>query len=182
MIALTFILALIAIARGAIGHPAKGEPYHRVNSIRGLRRLKRRGYKRADRDLSITRDGVICVNHWPRLMEKDGFRDPLRRINKGTPFHKLLWSQVRRLRTLGLYRVNTLRRDLEECARLDIEAVLEPKGDWRFRQADTWTRIRHMIEETGAKATGYVLAENNPNGEVLHLMRTVGGLEHAREI
>ena len=141
-----------------------------MNSIRGLRQAKREGYGRVDRDLSITADGVIVVNHWPRPMSHDGFRDPLRKIHRRTPIWDLTWNQVRRLVARpGLYRIHTLRRDLEECARLELQAVLEPKNDDRWLQPSTWSRVDVIRVETGADVQVRVLAENNPNGEVVRL-------------
>lgn len=153
----------------AIAHPVKGEPYHRVNSLRGIWRAWRRGFKRIDLDLSITADGVIVVNHWPRLMVRDGFRDPLHELDPNTPIHRLLWAKVKRLRTLGGYRVVTLRRALKECAAYDIEPVLEPKGDPRFELVRTWTQIHRTAEETGTEPSVRVLRKNNPHGTVARL-------------
>lgn len=153
----------------AIAHPTKGEPYHRVNSLRGIRRAARQGYKRIDLDLSITKDGVVVVNHWPRLMVRDGFRDPLHQLDRRTPIHRLVWAQVKRLRTLGGYRVVTLARALAECAAYDIEPVLEPKGDPRFELVRTWTQIHRIAEASGAEVSVRVLRKNNPHGTVARL-------------
>jgi glycerophosphoryl diester phosphodiesterase len=154
---------------GAIAHPAKGEPYHRVNSLRGIRRAAAQGYQRIDLDLSITKDGVIVVNHWPRLMVRDGFRDPLHQVHPSTPIHRLLWVQVKRLRTLGGYRVVTLLRALRECAAYDLEPVLEPKGDPRFEKVATWAQIHRIAEEAGVDPSVRVLAKNNHHGTVVRL-------------
>lgn len=159
-------LLLLALAV-TIAHPARGQAYHLFNSIRGIRRAARRGFKRIDLDLCITRDGVIVVNHWPRPMLHDGFYDPLGQIARRAAVHTLLWRQVRRLRTRRLYRISTLRRCLQACARHGITAVIEPKGDSRFTDPDTWARIDAMRAETGAQVEVRVLAQNNPDGAVV---------------
>lgn len=159
--------------RGAIAHPVKGEPYHRVNSLRGIRRAARQGYKRIDLDLSITKDGVVVVNHWPRLMVRDGFRDPLHQLNPRTPIRRMLWANVKRLRTLGGYRVVTLLRALKECAAYDIEPVLEPKGDPRFETVRIWQQIHVTADQSGdAKPSVRVLRANNHHGTVVRLAST----------
>jgi hypothetical protein len=70
------------------------------------------------------------------------------------------WRRVRRLRVPRTkYRIQRLETLLAECARQDIEAVLEPKSDPRFQQVSTWQRIVVMRRLAKARIAAYALPE-----------------------
>ena len=153
---------------GRIAHVRRGVPYHRGNSIRGLQAAKRAGKRKADRDVLMTSDRVLVVTHWGRPL-KHGFRDPLGRLDRNRTIGSMTWAEVSRLRAPGNYRINTLETDLRECARLGIEAVLEPKGDPRFRDQNVWNGIKALADRVGCRVSGYTLRANA--GAVLYMRR-----------
>jgi len=149
--------------RGLIGHVESPVPKHVENSNRGDRRAKRQGKRGNDLDMLITEDNVIVNTHWPHPMIHDGFRDPYDRINRDTPVRKLTWAEVSRLRAgrrPRLYRIRTMDEALRDCARLGIVAVLEPKGDPRFKQDWPWQRIARVAEDVGCTVSVRALREN----------------------
>ncbi len=133
-----------------IYHVAKGEPYHRGNSLRGIRRAARLGYDAIDLDLQITSDGVVVNTHWGQPLLRDGFYDPRGRIKRTARVRDLTWREVKRLRTRDGYRIRRLRRVLRACKRHGIEACLEPKNDPRFTRDRVWASIRADADLTGA--------------------------------
>ena len=145
-----------------IFHPRKGEKYHRVNSIRGIRRAKRLDYPAIDIDVLITLCGVIIGCHWPRPLLHDGFRDPKRKVGKYADVAKLPWEVVARL-VAGWairYHIQRIERLLAECARLGIIAVLEPKGDPRFDHQATWDYVAKVADDLGATVKVRALEQN----------------------
>lgn len=142
----------------AVYHPRKGQPYHQVNSIRGIRRAKRKGYTEIDLDMQMTKDRVIVGTHWPRPMFKDGFRDPYRELSRLRTVASMTWEEVRRLkagRFPRTYRIQRIERLLQECARRGVGAVLEPKGDNRFDQDWPWVHIASVADDCGADVRVY---------------------------
>lgn len=133
-----------------IYHTAKSEPYHRGNSIRGIRRAKRRGYNATDIDLNISKDDQLVPTHWGRLVRFDGFKDPLNQLGKSAVVKRLTFDQIARLRTDDGYRVLRLEALLRECARLGIVAVVEAKNDPRFERDYIWQQLRRLADKTGA--------------------------------
>jgi glycerophosphoryl diester phosphodiesterase len=134
---------------------------HEENSIRGIRRAARAGYRWIDLDLQMTSDGVIVVTHWARPMRKDRFRDPLRRIYPGTPVSRLTWAQVRRLKTGDGYRIPRIEAALRACAHYGIGAYLEPKGDRRFREDAPWQHIAKVADDLGTHVRVRALSVNH---------------------
>lgn len=145
-----------------IYHVRRGVPYHRGNSIRGIRRARRHGYPAIDLDLCITRDGVIIGCHWPRPLLHDGFRDPRRLVAKTANVADLRWVAVARLVAgrIVRYRIQRIERLLQECARVGIIAVLEPKGDPRFDKRETWDRVADIADDLGATVQVRALPQN----------------------
>lgn len=144
-------------------HPKRGEKYHRVNSIRGIRKAKRLGYREIDIDMQITLDGIIVGTHWPRPMMQDGFRDPKKRLAPMRTVASMTWAEVSRLvagRWPRRYRIQRIERLLAECARQGVGAVLEPKGDPRFRLDATWEHLAKVADDLGADVRVYALKKN----------------------
>lgn len=160
---------MVRLRPGGIAHVVQGVPYFLLNSIRGLRSAKRQRKPRADRDLQMTRDGVVVVTHWARPLSPHGprghdvFIDPLNRLAKHATVSQMTWDEVRRLRTKrGGYRINTLDRDMQEAGRLNIGLVLEPKTpDKRWQDVNLWRKVRSDAARYGVpRLTGYTLRAN----------------------
>lgn len=120
--------------RARIGHVARGQGYHVGNSIRGIRAYSRRGYRYADFDVLLTKEGIAVCTHWQRPL-MHGFHDPQGKLNRRTKVADMTLAQVLRLRTEdGNYRINTVRRMRLECRRRGVIPCWELKPDnrWRF--------------------------------------------------
>jgi hypothetical protein len=169
------------VNRHGIGHVKHPIPKHVENSDRGDLRAKRQGKRSNDLDLQMTMadpecpyvghpehvDGVchghVVNTHWLRALLRDGFRDPLGRIPRHKRVDRLTLRQVLRLRAgrwPRRYRIRTIERALRHCARVGIVAVLEPKGDPRFRQDWVWEYIFAVAEDVGCTIAIRALPEN----------------------
>jgi hypothetical protein len=140
---------------GAIGHVARGVKYHVGNSIRGLRAMAQ-WFRKADRDVQKTRDNRLVITHWPRPMIRDGFVDPLGKLSRWRTVDSMTLAEVQRLRAPGDYQIQTLEADAQECARLNIDPVYEPKTKRLQNQAD-WDYIAKYAKGLGLKPRGYAL-------------------------
>lgn len=149
-------------------HPP--QPYHEVNSLRGVRHGKMLGYDEIDLDMLITKADPACphcadrcrghlVNtHWDRPMLRDDFVDrhqPPLRVR--TMVRDMTLDQALRLRTRhGNYEIQTVRRVLVECGRQKIGARVEPKNDPRFAEDWPWEEIALVRDATpGLKVKVY---------------------------
>lgn len=133
------------------------EPYHRGNSLRGIRRAARNGWPAIDLDLQMTRDGVVVNTHWDRPMLRDGFRDPWRQIPKEKRVRNMTWNQVSRLvagRLPRRYKIHRVERVLKACARRGIIAFVEPKGDPRFEDPAVWRYVAAVADDVGCDLRG----------------------------
>lgn len=168
MRALALLLALVPQLRirfrpGPLAHGIRGQAYHLVDSLRGLRAARKARKKRADRDLQMTSDGVVVVCHWLRPLLRDGFIDPLGLIERRRRVDQMTYAEVRRLYTpRGHFRINSLEDDLREAGRLGLGAVLEPKtNDKRWRNVAMWKEWKAYARSVGVRdLRGYALPSN----------------------
>ena len=156
-------MSLRTLARNRIGRI-----YHRLrpfkaveNSIRGIRRAKRGGFRSIDIDMQITKDRVIvaCHDGQPLL---HGFFDPLGLTPHDTHMRDMEWATVRRFRDrtgFGLYRIQRIETMLHACARYGIVALLEPKGDHRFEDDWPWLHIATVADDVGCTVSVRALVE-----------------------
>jgi hypothetical protein len=157
---------------GPIAHPRRGVRYYLVDSIRGLIAARRAHKQKADRDLQMTSDWVVVVCHDDRPLAKfpgepgrGGFHDPEGVFGPGFKISEHTWEEVARLRTPDNHRISTLTADLEECGRLGIEPILEPKGNPRFHDPhhaqQVWDGIATTARHAGVRRmSGYALPAN----------------------
>lgn len=132
---------------------------HVENSLRGIRRAAR-SYDAIDIDMQITSDRHIVATHWARPMVRDGFHDPEHKIARYTPIKRMTLAQVRRLIAPKRYRIQPIERVLRACARRGVVAVLEPKGDRRFREDWPWEHLAAVAEDVGATVSVRALRAN----------------------
>lgn len=164
-----------------IGHVQAPIPKHVENSNRGDRRAKRQGKDGNDLDLQITKAdpncplvghpehvdgeclGHILNTHWLQVLLRDRFRDPQKKIGLHARIDHLVLAQALRLvagRRPRRYHIRTIEQALTHCARIGLVAVLEPKGDHRFRQDWVWQYIRKVAEQVGCTVSVRALPEN----------------------
>ena len=155
---------------GRIAHVARGVGYRVGNSFRGVRRWIRRGYRRWDNDVLITKPDPECpytghpehgpddqcfghmvVTHWRRPLLRDMFRDPLRKLRLRTPVDRMTLDEVLRLRSPDGYRIRTPEQilRLRPVRRGRGHPVWEPKADPRFERARPWVYLAGLHEEYG---------------------------------
>lgn len=147
----------------SVFHVKAPVPKHVENSVRGIKRAKRLDYDEIDLDMLITKDGRIVGCHWPRPMLKDGFRDPYGVIDPHSTVASLKFSEVHRLRArtgLWTYRIQPIELLLHQCAKSGVGAVLEPKGDPRFKNKAVWDHLMKVAEDCGADVRVYALPQN----------------------
>ena len=152
-----------------IAHTAKGVGYRVGNSFRGIRRWLRRGYRRGDHDLQITKAdpncpylrhpehvGGICrghlVNtHWARPLLRDKFRDPTRQVRLRQPVNRMTLDEVLRLHSEDGYKIRTPEQILRfrPVRRGRYVPVWEPKGDPRFKRLWPWIYLAGLHDEYG---------------------------------
>jgi hypothetical protein len=168
--------------RGSIFHVQFPRMKHEENSDQGDREARRRHKRGTDLDLTISAPdpncplkgdpehgpgdvcrGHVLNNHWLRALLRDRFRDPLRRIGKRARIDRLTWPQVHRLVAVTRgrrYRIRRIRRALRRCARRGLVAVVEPKGDHRFRLDWPWLYIFAVAQDVGCTISVRALPEN----------------------
>lgn len=125
-----------------IFHIAHGTPYHVENSITGLHKAKRAGFKHIDLDAQVTKDGHVVITHWSRPMLRDGFRDPLHKLGRHRKVASLTLEQVRRLRTRDGFRIHTAWSMFGHAADLGLAVMLEVKADRRFTEVEVMRQVR----------------------------------------
>lgn len=155
-------MSLRTLARNRVGRILhyKQPRKHVENSLRGIERARRGGYDAIDLDMQITADGIIVGTHWGRPMVLDGFHDPEHKIPRYRTVRRLRWAQVARLVTPDRYHIQRIETLLRACARKGIVAVLEPKGDPRFREDWPWLHIAKVAGDVGATVSVRALPEN----------------------
>lgn len=168
--------------RGPIYHLSWPHYKHEENSIHGVRVAHRKHYARIDIDLTVSAEHHIFANHWAHPMLKDGFRDPLRQIDRHTSMHQMTDAQIERLvaghRPFRRYHIHRIETILAECGRLGIVALLEPKGAPLFDHVETWTYLMKVADQVGAHIEVYALPQN---ASALPAARAAG-IEHVWEI
>jgi hypothetical protein len=136
---------------------------HVENSIRGVKRAARRHFKWIDADLLITKadpkcphvdhpehgPGDVCRGHvvwthWDRPMIRDGFFDPLKRLDPRMRVRDMTLDEVLRLRTKDDYRIHGVAVLFRVCAAQNIGAYVEPKDDVRFEQDWPWVYLKGL--------------------------------------
>lgn len=169
---------------GPIYHPEKGQPYHQVNSLRGIQAAKRAGYHWIDLDdQPCWRDSTyelrIGVNtHWPRPLRMDGFVDPLGELDDEDFVHDMTWAEVSRLRTRsGRYIIRPTTAQYASAARARVNVMNEKKAHLAYTELGLHEREHAKVLQ---------LRERHPRFRVvvgtLSTSRLAGGiLEAAKE-
>lgn len=147
----------------SIFHPRKGQPYHEVNSLRGIDKganaRNRDGspkYAEVDLDMQVTKDGRVVGTHWGRPLWRDGFRDPDRKIGRTRRIETLTYAEAHRLVAGDDYRIQPIEALLARCAQKHIGARLEPKSK-AFYDPKVWRALKAEADKHGTKVKMYAL-------------------------
>lgn len=102
--------------------------YAKENSPQGIRYAANNNYDSIDLDVQITKDGVPVNTHWGQPMAKDGFYDPLHKLNANTQISDMTLEEVTRLRNHdGQSQIYSLEDQIKVLAKNDINLSLEFK-------------------------------------------------------
>ncbi len=132
----------------------KGCPtYAFENSPQGIKYAAKHGYSSIDLDMQITKDGVLVNTHWSQPMAKDGFYDPLGKLDPKTKVSEMTFAEVSRLRNKdGQSRIHTLESQIALLKKYGIAGDLEAKNDKRFATDKVMGQIASMVRKAGIKA------------------------------
>ena len=135
------------------GAPGAPDTYAFENSPAGIKFAAKNNYASIDLDMQITKDGVPVATHWSRPMKKDGFRDPLGKLNKNTKVSDMTLAEVMRLRNKDgqsqIYPVSTMVGLLK---RHGIAGDFEAKDDPRFATNQVMGYLADLVRNSGIKA------------------------------
>lgn len=145
-----------------IFHKAKGQPYRFTNSYRGLKRARRHGYRRIDWDATVTKDGVVVINHWPKFA-KDRFKDPSHAWPKSTKIAQLTYAEVKRLKAPGGYRIRSAGQRFWQAKRAGIDVMLEVKGQREFEDPELMARVWRANVAAGEPVEAVMTLQNLGN-------------------
>lgn len=120
-------------------------PYHRNNSVRGLK-VAARTTRAIDLDVQVTADGVLVCTHWGRPLLLDGYRDPAGKIRLTRHINTLTLAEVSRLRTRDGYRIWTLRSMLRRSAKLGLRVEIEAKESRALERRKTWKPVARQVQ------------------------------------
>lgn len=152
-----------------IAHVARGVGYRVGNSYRGIRRWIRRGYRRGDHDLLMTKadpecpyvghpehvDGVcrghLVNTHWRRPMLHDNFEDPDGQMRERKPVDRMTLDEILRLRAPDGYRIRAAEEILRyrPVRRGRYVPVWEAKADPRLERSWPWVYLAGLHEQYG---------------------------------
>jgi hypothetical protein len=151
--------------QGQILHSAKGQPYHEVNSLPGLRLAVEGHYDGIDLDCNASKDDIAYGTHWGKPMLRDGFRDPLEMLPRTTDMHRMTSEQVTRLRTDDGFRIRRVSTLIKGARRLGLSVEVEAKPSPPLYQKRAW---QNLADELDGKVEGVlvkVLLDLGPHPE-----------------
>lgn len=135
------------------GAPGAPDTYAFENSPQGIQFAAKRGYKSIDLDMQITKDGHMVATHWSQPMKKDGFRDPLGKLDKDTKVSDMTLAEVMRLRNQdGQSRIYPMSTMIKELKKNGIAGDLEAKSDPRFATDEVMGSLADLVRKSGIRA------------------------------
>ncbi|NUR07698.1 MAG: hypothetical protein HOQ45_11905, partial [Nocardioidaceae bacterium] len=158
--------------RARIRRVAHREPPRLGDSPRGMRWAAKNGYRWADVNCLLSREGVPHAAHGaPFGLAQQGFLPDgdARRVRD------LRADELFELRSPDGYRVPSIYRVFRAAAKYGVNVELEPKDDHRFTKPETWHNIAFFAEA----AWGDDWAKHV---QVKCLTNLSGGLTYARRV
>lgn len=140
----------------------RSDPYRAGNSIQGLDEAKAKGYTAVDLDALISKDGVVENTHWPEVIGKGGFYDPLGKIARDARVASLTHEQVARLRSKDGYVIRRMSAMIEEAKKRNLRVEVEAKSAVRFRYGygglGTFRKLYEAAKNDGANVQVKVIS------------------------
>lgn len=135
---------------GRVGHPRKGQPYHEINSRRGIDAVAGRGLNWVDLDSvpawSDVLEAYVSENeHWPRPLMY-GFTDPLHAIERGRRTINMNTTEVERLRAPGGYRIRPTVSQYRYAASRGVNVLDEKKYAKPFESVQLHRREQAAVD------------------------------------
>lgn len=135
------------------GAPGAPDTYAFENSPAGIAFAAKRGYASIDLDMQITKDGIPVATHWSKPLQKDGFYDPLGKINKDAKVSEMTFAEVSRLRNKdGQSRIYSMETMVSLLKQHGIAGDLEAKDDPRFATDEMMGYLANLVRGAGIKA------------------------------
>ena len=141
---------------------AHSTPYYKANSPQGLEAAHAKGYKWADLDFRVTKDGVPVNIHGA----------PENAFLNGKKVEDMTWAEVSTLRHDG-YRIHTAEEMFAKAKELGMNIEFETKGSKAFQSSAAWNSVANAAQ----KAWG---ADWQKHVEVKTLTNLSGGFDAAR--
>jgi glycerophosphoryl diester phosphodiesterase family protein len=135
------------------GAPGAPDTYAFENTPEGIKFAADHGYESIDLDMLITKDGVPVGTHYTEPMKKDGFYDPLRKLDQDTKVSEMTFAEVTRLRNEdGQSRIYPMTTMIEELKKNGIAGDLEAKDDSRFATDEVMGQLAGQVRDAGIRA------------------------------
>lgn len=135
------------------GAPGAPDTYAFENTPAGIKFAAENGYASIDLDMLITKDGKLVATHYEDPMKKDGFYDPLGKLDKDTLVSEMTLAEITRLRNKdGQSRIYPMETMIEHLKKNNIAGDLEAKDDPRFASDAVMGQIADMVSEAGISA------------------------------
>ena len=144
-----------------IWHKPSNRPYAYGNSLHGIHAAKQARAWGIDMDAHVTKDGIIVVTHWPRLMLRDAYRPAASRLGRLRRVQSMTLEQVHQLRS-PWGRPLTAVEALNQTHKRGLRLCLEVKEDRAFETATTYASLARRCERLGiSPALVYVMTLSN---------------------
>lgn len=135
------------------GAPGAPDTYAFENSPAGIAFAAKNGYASIDIDMQITKDGVPVATHWSQPLKKDGFYDPLGKLDKNTKVSEMTFAEVSRLRNKdGQSEIYSIATMIGHLKKYGIAGDFEAKDDKRFASDEVMGEIASLVRKAGIKA------------------------------
>ena len=135
------------------GAPGAPETYAFENTPAGIKFAAENGYESIDLDMLLTKDGVLVGTHYTEPMKKDGFYDPLGKLDEDSKVSEMTFDEVKRLRNEdGQSRIYPMSTMIEHLKKNGIAGDLEAKNDPRFATDEVMGEVADMVRDAGITA------------------------------
>lgn len=135
------------------GAPGAPDTYAFENTPAGIKFAADNGYASIDLDMLITKDGAVVATHWSQPMTKDGFYDPLGKLDPATRVSDMTLAEVMRLRNQdGQSRIYPMSTMIEALKKNGIAGDLEAKNDPRFASDQVMGRLATTVRQAVIRA------------------------------
>lgn len=157
------------------GAPGAPDTYAFENTPQGIKFAAENGYESIDLDMLITKDGALVATHYLQPMKKDGFYDPLKKLDRDTKVSQMTLAEVRRLRNKdGQSQIYPMSTMIEHLKKNGIAGDLEAKKDARFATDKVMGQVAGMVRQAGIRANIKSIDYGSGANQVLEMAQKHG--------